>query len=154
MINKIEKHIIDIQINNRDEDKEEMEIKASKASIKRKVVIEAAKLTAQRKAEIVQILLGISVRGQSEEYIELKLDEAVEQYGAEKVLAFMQRDKARNTTHAMILEGIYKGILRKDGASVYYMNDQLGYDNESAIDYFMDPKNQTLKAQILEKINN
>lgn len=132
---------------------EEMEIKASKASIKRKVVLESSKLSKSRKAEIVQIVLGISVRNQSDDYIDLKLDEAVETVGAEKVLTFIQRDKARTSLHALILEAIYKNVLRKDGPSVYYMEDLVGYDVESAVDYFQDPKNQTLKAQILEKIN-
>jgi hypothetical protein len=132
---------------------EEMEIKASKASIRRKVVLESSKLSKSRKAEIVQIVLGISVRNQSDDYIDLKLDEAVEMDGADKVLALIQRDKARTSLHALVLEAIYKNVLRKDGPSVYYMEDLIGYDVESAVDYFQDSKNQTLKAQILEKIN-
>lgn len=135
------------------DEQEETAIKASKAAIKRKVVVEASKLTTTRKAEIVQIALGISVRNQSEEYIDLKLDEAVEEKGAERILNLIQRDKARTALHALVLEAIYKNVLRKDGTAIYYMEDQIGYDIESAVDYFQDPKNQTLKAQILEKIN-
>lgn len=135
------------------DEQEELEIKASKASIRRKVVLESSKLTKVRKAEIVQIVLGISVRNQSEDFIDLKLDEAVEKDGADKVLSLIQRDKARTSLHAFVLEAIHKNVLRKDGPSVYYMDDQVGYDVESAVDYFQDPKNQTLKAQILEKIN-
>lgn len=132
---------------------EEVEMKASKAAIKRKVVIESTKLTTGRKAEIIQILDGLSVRNQSEDYIDLKLDEAIDKHGPEKVLNLIQRDKARTTIHAMVLEGIHKNVLRKDGSAVYYMDDQIGFDIESAVDYFQDPKNQTMKAQILERIN-
>ena len=40
-------------------------MKASRAAIKRKVVIEANSLPLERKADIVQILLGVNVRKQS-----------------------------------------------------------------------------------------
>ena len=110
-------------------------------------------MTKTRKAEIVQIILGISVRNQSDDYVDLKLDDAVEQAGAEKVLNLIQRDKTRTSIHALVLEGIYKNVLRKEGTAVYYMDDQIGFDVESAVDYFIDPKNQAMKAQILEKIN-
>lgn len=132
---------------------EDVEIKASKAATKRKVIIEGAKLTKARKAEIVQILTGISVRHQSDDYVDLKLDEAVENEGPDKVLTLMQRDKARTSLHAVVLEALHKNVLRKDGTAVYYMDDQLGFDIESTIEYFIDSKNQTLKALILEKIS-
>lgn len=132
---------------------EEVELQASKASIKRKVIIESSKLTKSRKAEIVQILKGISVRNQSDDFVDLRLDECIDDFGPEKVLTLIQRDKTRTSLHALVLEAIYKNVLRKDGTAIYYMDDQIGFDTESAVDYFQDPKNQTLKAQILEKIN-
>lgn len=135
------------------DEEEELEIKASRAAVRRKVVIEAAKLTKTRKAEIVQILLGLSVREQSDDFVSLKLDDAIEEKGAERVLTLIKRNKARTSLHALVLEAIHKNVLRKDGPSVYYMDDQLGFDVESAVDYFGDPKNQTLKAQILEQLN-
>jgi len=135
------------------DEQEDTDLRASKASVKRKVVIEASKLTKLRKAEIVQILTGISVREQSEDFVDLKLDDAIDSEGAEKVLTLIQRDKTRVSLHSLVLEALYKNILRKDGTAIYYMDDQLGFDVESAIDYFINPKNQTLKAQILEKLN-
>ena len=135
------------------DEQEELELKASKASVKRKVILESSKLTKIRKAEIVQILSGVSVRNQSEDYVDLKLDEVIDKEGAEKVLNYIQRDKARTSLHSLVLEALYKNVLRKDGTAIYYMDDQIGYDTESAVDYFQDPRNQTLKAQILEKIN-
>lgn len=135
------------------DEQEELEIKASKAAVRRKVIIESSKLTTTRKAEIVQILSGVSVRNQSDEFVSLKLDDVIEEKGADKVLTLIKRDKSRTALHSLVLEAIYKNVLRKDGSSVYYMDDQLGYDVESAVDYFADPKNQTLKAQILEQLN-
>lgn len=132
---------------------EEIELKASKAAVKRKVIIESSKLTKSRKAEIVQILSGVSVRNQSDDYIDLKLDEEIDKKGPDKVLTLIQRDKKRTSVHAFVLEAIQKNVLRKEGSGIYYMDDQLGFDLESTLDYFEDKKNQALKAQVLEKIN-
>lgn len=135
------------------DEQEEVEIKASKLALKNKVVVESEKLSFERKAEIVQILKGISVRKQSSDYVSLKLDEAIDEFGPERVLNLIKRDKARTALHALVLEAIHKNVLRKDGSAIYHMDDQIGFDTESAVDYFQDPKNQSMKAQILEKIN-
>lgn len=135
------------------DEREEVEIKASKAAIKRKVVIEADKLPASRKAEIIQIVLGLPVRNQSNDFIDLKLDEAIDKVGPDRILDLIKRDKARTSVHATVLEAIHKNVLRKEGTSVYYMDDQLGFDIEAAVDYLQDTKNQALKAQIIEKLN-
>ena len=132
---------------------EEVQAKASKLAMKNKVVLESAKLSFERKAEIVQILKGISVKSQSQDYVDLKLDEAIDEFGSDRVLNLIKRDKTRTSLHSLVLEAIYKNVLRKDGTAIYYMDDQIGFDVESAVDYFTDSKNQTLKAQILEKIN-
>jgi hypothetical protein len=136
------------------DEEEDMELRASKGALKRKVIIESSKLTASRKAEIVQILSGVSVRKQTPEWIDLKLDEEIEQKGAERVLVVMERDKKRTSLHAMALEALQKNVLRKEGSAIYYMDDQIGFDLEATLDYFADKKNQPLKAQILEKIND
>lgn len=136
------------------DEQEETQIKASKAAIKRKVIIEGEKLVKNRKVEIIQILSGLNVKNQSNDYIDLKFEECIDEAGAEKVLAVMQRDTKRNTIHALVLEALQKNILRKEGSSIYYFDDQLGFNVESTVDYFLDNKNQALKAQILEKVNS
>lgn len=135
------------------DEQEETEIKASKAAMKRKVIVEADKLTKDKKVEIIQILLGVSTKKQSNDFVDLKFDECIDTFGAEKVLTIMKRDKVRNTIHSLVLEAIQKNILRREGSAVYYMDDQIGFDMESAIDYLSDNKNQLLKAAILEKLN-
>lgn len=134
------------------DEQEEVEIRASKAAAKRKVIIEAAKLSKQRKAELIQILMGLSVRGRSDDFIDLKLDEAIESKGPDTVLRLIKRDKKKTAIHSFVLECIYKGVLRKAGTAVFYMEDQLGFDVEATVDYFIDPANQALKAQLIEKL--
>ena len=135
------------------DEREELEVKASKSAIRRQVILETDKLTPERKAEIIQITLGLNVRNQSDNFLNLRLVEAVEKKGADTVLTLIKRDKARTSVHAMALEAIHKNILRKEGSSYYYMDDQLGFDLESTLDYLQDKKNQALKAQIIEKLN-
>lgn len=135
------------------DEREELELKASKTALKRQFVLETDKLTPERKAEIVQIALGINVRNQSDNYLNLRLEEAVDKVGLETLLNIIKRDKARTTVHALVLEALLKNVLRKEGSAYYYMDDQLGFDLESTIDYLQDKKNQALKAQIIEKIN-
>lgn len=135
------------------DEREEFEIKAAKTEIRRQVILETDKLTPERKAEIIQILLGINVRNQSDNFLNVRLEEAVDKKGADVVLNLIKRDKARTSLHALILEALHKNILRKEGSSYLYMDDQIGFDLESTIDYLQDKKNQALKAQIIEKMN-
>lgn len=136
------------------DEQEETARKASKAAIKRKVIVESEKLSQSKKIEIIQILLGLNVKNQSNDFIDLKFEEAIDKVGAEKVLNIMNRDDKRNSVHALVLEALQKNILRKEGSAIYYFDDQLGFDLEATVDYLMDSKNQPLKLQILEKINS
>ena len=117
--------------------------------------IETDKLTPDRKAEIIQVLLGIPARNQSSNWLDLKLEEALDHkdIGPQRVLDIIQRDKKRVSVHALVLEAIHKNVLRRDGTAVYYMDDQIGFDIEAAIDYLSETRNQALKAQIIEKLN-
>ena len=133
------------------DEREEVQIKASKISIKKEAIIESAKLSRVKKVELIRIIANKSVRNQSDEWVEVELDKILEAQ-PEKVLNMIKADKAETTIHAMILEGLEKNVLRKEGTSIYYFDDQLGYDIQSTINYFKDPSNQKLKAEIIEKL--
>lgn len=135
------------------DEKEENEIKASKASLKRTAIIEASKLPKDRKVELIQIILGINTKNQSNDFIDLKIDDCITTIGSSKFMTLVSRDKTRTTLHSMVLEALQKNVLRKEGSAIYHMDDQIGFDLESAIDYLEDKKNQLFKTMILEKIN-
>jgi hypothetical protein len=137
------------------DESERVKTKAKKASVKKKAIIELSKISRARKTEILQILTGTSRRKQSDDYIEVALDDLLEKDGgAEKILNLIARDKARVSIHATILEAIHNNILRKEGTGIYYMDDQIGFDMEAAMDYLLDKKNQAFKAKILEELNS
>lgn len=131
---------------------EEIEVKAKKSALRRKALGLINTLSANKKNEIVQIVLGISTKGQSNDYVDLKFEEAIEKAGPEKVIGIAEREAKVNNIHSLVLEAIAKNILRKEGSSVYYMTDHLGHDVDSTVRYFLDPNNQGLKAIILEKL--
>ena len=135
------------------DEREGVEIKASKIAIKKEAYIETNKLSREKKTEIIQILTNKSMRKQSDSFVEIALDELVE-LKPQDVLDLIKKDKADVGVHAMVLEGIDKNILRKEGTSVYYMDDQLGFDVSSAVQYFKDPSNQKLKAEIINKLKS
>lgn len=134
------------------DENEEVEVKAAQVALKQQVYLALSKMSKSKKAELVQILSNTPVRGRSDDFVDSKLDEAIESIGFEDVLNIINRDKEDNTVYALLLEAVYKGVLRKEGTSVYYMDDQIGFDQEAAIQYLKDSKNQALRAQIIEKL--
>lgn len=133
------------------DEREEVEIKASKIAIKKDAIIESSKLSRAKKLEIIQILANKNLKKQSDEFVEVALDSLIEE-SPEKILNYIKAEKTETTVHAMILEALEKNVLRKEGSSIYYFDDQLGYDIQSTINYFKDPSNQKLKAEITEKL--
>ena len=133
------------------DERENVDIKASKISIKKEAYILTDKLSREKKIEIIQILTNKGMRNQSDNFVEIQLNELVENK-PEDVLALIKKDKTVVATHSMVLEGLDKNVLRKEGTSIYYMDDQLGFDITSAVQYFTDPSNQKLKLEIVNKL--
>lgn len=132
---------------------EEVAIKATKSAARKQVYKISEKMTPAKKADIVMIITGVSVKNQSSEYIDVKFDEAMDEIGPNKLLEMLQEDPKRVSMRALVLEALEKSVLRKEGSSVYYMDAHLAFDIDGAVDYFLDKDNQTMKATILEKIN-
>lgn len=135
------------------DEQEEIEEKAAKSAALKRVYSLSEKLTPAKKADIVMIILGVSVKKQSAEYIEVKFDEALEQVGPHKMLELLSEDPKRSAIHSIVLDALDRGILRREGSSIYYMDAHVSFDIEGAVDYFINKDNQTMKATILEKLN-
>ncbi len=130
---------------------EEMEIKASKIQKKRKATQLAIIMTADEKANVIQILSNKSMRNQSQDFLDVEIDRIIE----EDVVMFIQiakADKSETYIKAAILEGIHRNILTKEGNIILYMGDRIGHNLEEAVKYFADPDNQIIKASMLEKM--
>jgi hypothetical protein len=131
---------------------EETAVRAKALEIKSQVHKLIEGMQAKQKADVVQIATGMSMSNQSNDYITVELDNLIAKLGYPKLLTLLQKDTKRNSVQATIMTACDKRILNKKGDMFFYFDEMLG-DIEGAIDYLLDPKNQTIKMQILEKLN-
>ena len=132
---------------------EEEDIKASKAKKRQEAVKLSLDLSADAQASIVQILTNKSVRGKSANYLVGEIDDLI-QDRLDDFIKEAKKDKKDLFTTAAVMEAIHRNILTKEGTAVFYLSDQIGYDFESAVEWFKDPQNQNLKTSILGKLNS
>lgn len=130
---------------------EEVEIKASKVRARNEATLLASKMTKEDKEGMVQIIEKKSVRGRTEDFVDVEID-AILQEKPEQFLAVAKMGKEDVRIRATVLEAIYRNVLTKEGTGVYYMGELIGLDVESAISWFKDPQNQKLKIAIIEKM--
>lgn len=133
------------------DEEERLSIKATKVQKKKKAFKLAMELSKDEKINIIQILSDKSLRGRSDDFIEVEIDELLETR-VDDFMRYAQLDKKELYVRAAILEALHRNILTKEGSSIFYMSDKIGYDFESTVDYFKDPQNQNMKIAILEKL--
>lgn len=132
---------------------EEIEGKAKKVEIKNTATELAMKMTLEEKINIIQIIDNKSLRHQSPNFVTVALDEIIENK-SEQFVKIAKMDKTILYLQAMVLEAIHRGHLRKEqGGSIMYMDEKIGFDLDSAIEYLSNPDNQQLKIKILSKLN-
>jgi hypothetical protein len=134
------------------DESEEENIKATKALKKQKAMKLSLDLSADDKANIVQILTGKTVRGRSSNYLVGEIDDLMEDR-LDDFIREASKDKKDLHIRGSVLEAIHRNILTKEGSSILYLSDKIGFDFESAVEWFKDPQNQNLKSSILEKLN-
>lgn len=133
------------------DESEEIEIKAVKIQQKAKATEIVSKMTQEDKLNIIQILSEKSMKGQSDSYITVELDDIIENK-QEEFLRYAKLGKKELYVRAAILEAVHRNILTKEGSSIYYMSDRIGFDFDDTVKYFEDPQNQAMKIAILEKL--
>ena len=131
----------------------EDEVKATKIAMRNKAVLELSKTASPKKIDIIMVLLGENTKSSTMEYLDMKLDECIEKHGAEKVLSVLHMDGKQLSLKVMILEGLQRNVIRREGSSIYYMDIQMGFDVEDAVSYLSNPDNQKLYAVLMERIN-
>lgn len=131
---------------------EESEAKAKneKFSSKRKAVTYFNELTPDQMRNILKLYPGfINTESVSMDIVESKLFELVESDPD----GFIVRIKDKKLEMKIFLKDLVSNrILRKNKASFYYGDDFLGHDEESAISYLDDLKNQDLKIDLKQQL--
>ena len=142
------------------DESEEIEEKASRIEIKKKAVMETAKLSKGKKVELIMVLSADgsdylrakNLKGKSDNFIEVELDKIIENKSAD-VLRYLKMDKDELATNALILEALQKNVLEKVGHKIMYHESVLGQDIYDVIKYMNAPENQEFKLRILAQVN-
>lgn len=125
---------------------------ASIINVKKKAFELSLSMGLDEKCDIIQILANKSLRGKSQNFIDVEIDNLITNSPSDFVkLATL--DKNQRFVHALINEALYRNILTKEGSAVCYMGDTLGHTIEDTISYFQDPNNQAQKAIILDRMS-
>lgn len=125
---------------------------ASKVEIKNQAILEASKLSPDRKIELILVLEGKNLKNQSPNFITVELDKTITK-DPETFLRHLKLDKKQVSAHAIVLEALQKSILRKEGQRIYHMDTPLGMDEIEVAEYLSKNENQDVKLMILGKIN-
>ena len=134
------------------DEQEEIQLKASKIQRRNKCIKILSTLTADQKSDIVQIVSNKTLRGRTQDFLDVEIDSIID-INPTEFLRISKMDKTEVYTRAAILEAIHKNILHKEGTAVFYMGDKLANDYEESVEYFLNPQNSKMKVTILEKIN-
>lgn len=135
------------------DESEDVSLKASKIQRKNKCIAIASKMSLDEQVQIIQILSDKSLRGRSQDFISVELDKVIEEKPAE-FTRLTKMDKAEVYVRATILEALYKNILTKESAAIYYMGERLANDYEECVQWFLDPQNSKMKVTIMEKLTS
>lgn len=131
---------------------EEVEVKASKIELRNKAIAEAAKLTNDRKAQIILIASGTNYRGMSEDAMIVALDEAINK-NPEDIYRLIKQNKEDTYLHAVVLEAMQKSIIVKRGHQLKHFEVSLGVDVYEAIDTLKKPEFDEVKLRIVAALN-
>lgn len=135
------------------DEREEVEAKASKVALKNKAVQVSMSLSDERKSEIIMILEGKNVKGQSPSFIVTVLDEIIQKKPEEFLRYAEIEDKELVSNKALVKEALQKSVLTKEGHKIKWFDSVLGDSIDSVAEYLKDTENQELKLMLMEKIN-
>lgn len=132
----------------------EVEVKSNKVQNLLKCASIMEKMTLEDKVNVIQVVLGESVRNQSISFVDAKLQEIIDSPSKQKeFLQVTSLSKSDVYTRALVGEAVHKNIINKKSGSFYYMDELIGENIEEAIRFFNDDKNQRIKVIITEKLN-
>lgn len=132
---------------------EESDVKAKRIEIKNETIKLVDDLSTDRKVQILLILTGKNMRGQSNSFITVKMDELVTK-NAKDVLRYIKlEDTSQIANHALVLEALQKSVLKKAGHKITYHESVLGTDELDVATYLGEDENQDLRIRLMKAIN-
>lgn len=132
--------------------REEVEKKAEKSKKRTQIYNLWSKMDTTTKKQVVQILLNQSMKNQSDDYIDSKMEDIMSTQGFDKVLEVFSQSKADNYMHSLIIDAVDKNIMQLRGGVYYYMDEAMGGIHDT-MRFLQDVKNNAIKGQIIDKLN-
>jgi len=141
------------------DEEEEMTVKASRTQKMQKLYVALEKLTTEDKINLILVVSNKNFRGRSINFIDGELSTIVDNTTDEKsaniddLLRILGTGREEVSIRAKVHELLIKNILTKQGTNINYMGEVIGSDIDSAIKWFQDPNNVSIRVSILDKLN-
>ena len=134
------------------DEREEIEAKATKVAIKKRAYIESAKLSKDKKIQLIMIIANKNLKGKSDNFVEVELDKILES-DPKDILRLIERDADEIENYAITLEALQKSVYIKKGHKIMYHSDLIGSEIDDVVKYLGKSENQDHKFRIMEAIN-
>lgn len=119
--------------------------------LRKNIIKKIDSLTRMKKEELLRILVGGDYNNQSNDYLDMKIMECLDTVGLDAIQNVLNKDDRDIFLHALILEAISKGVLRREGKVIFYFSDKIGYNVEDAIEFLKNGNNQPIFNSIVSQ---
>lgn len=141
-------------------DVKELEKKAKAIDLRNLINIELSKISKHKKIAIIAVMSASKdissariLRGESDEIITVALDELLNS-DPETLLELIREDDEYIETYYLVIEAIYKSVLKKEGHRIKYHDSVIGEDIMEAVKYLNNVENQEFKIRIKAQTTN
>jgi hypothetical protein len=133
---------------------QEVSIKAVKLDLKDKCVSFLQKMTLEDKQNVTMILSNKSMRGKSENFVRVEIEELITKDPGEFLrIASMGKDQV--AIRALVLEGLYKRDLTKENLAIKFMGETIGISVDDAVSNLLNnPDYNRVKVALLERASS
>lgn len=135
------------------DEEEEVTNRASKVQTLINATKKISSMSNKERTDMLWILSGKNVKGKSADFIEVTLYTEVEK-DPSRFLEELQVDKKTRDSKALILECLFRGILRKDAYGVYFMDEKIGDSVNLLATELNEADKNHIKIKLLELVNN
>lgn len=129
------------------------EVSATKIATRNKAISVFGKLPKERKLELCLILGGKDLKNQSNDYVDVSLDEILNKDPEEFLRYAEKEDKALVSLLALVENCLLKNVLRKEGHKIMYADSILGGDKTEVAEYLSKDENQELRLHLISKVS-
>lgn len=134
-------------------EEEEMSVKSSKLEKRNKLIEAISKMSLSKKREVVLIINNEDTEHRNEEYLNVKLNEMVDNSDKSKELeSLLKRKKEDVDAISVIRSAIRKNVIKRTRKGYFYFDSNLGLSEQDVIEFLTKKDNQEILFTIKSKI--